>query len=166
MDKPTSKKRTHYDRNKEKNRILGDNVHVGVKTCSECKIEKQRSEFHKNLRTKDGLSGKCKTCQSDAHKRYYRSNADNISIRMKFQRIKKKYGLTKEEYYKLLNDQMNMCAICEIFLNNEVKVDVDHDHKTGKVRGILCTNCNSMLAHAKDDINTLMSGIKYLKERR
>ncbi len=83
--------------------------------------------------------------------------------------IKRKYGLTKEEYNELLKKQKSVCAICgkvdnRIMKGTVVKLNVDHCHKTGKVRGLLCNRCNSGLGLLKDDINLLNKAILYLKQ--
>ena len=75
----------------------------------------------------------------------------------------RKYGLTEQSYKDLFEFQCKCCAIC----NNKLpggKRDwhVDHCHKTGKVRGILCHHCNLMLGNARDTPEILQRGIKYL----
>lgn len=73
------------------------------------------------------------------------------------------YGLSKEDYFNLLNGQNNLCAICG--KKDEDKVlCVDHDHKTGEVRGLLCNGCNIGLGNLKDDIQILQSAIAYLQK--
>ena len=75
-----------------------------------------------------------------------------------------KYGISPEQYTNLFSSQGNCCAICR---SDSPKSKrgwcVDHDHKTGKVRGILCHFCNPMLGQAQDDIKVLESAIFYLK---
>lgn len=86
--------------------------------------------------------------------------------------IKKKYGLADDEYQKMFNDQNSVCAICKnsetrIGTNNAVmNLAVDHCHKTGKIRGLLCANCNTSLGGFKDDINLLQSAIRYLEANK
>lgn len=83
--------------------------------------------------------------------------------------FKNKFGITLEEYDKTSELQNNVCAIChqpETFLlkGRVHSLAVDHCHKTGKIRGLLCRNCNQMLGLAKDDINTLEKAADYLKQ--
>ena len=76
--------------------------------------------------------------------------------------LKKNYGISLEEYTKLFQSQKNRCAIC---LSNESGGKgwhVDHDHKTGVIRGILCHFCNLGLGHFKDDQQIMKTSIKYL----
>jgi len=75
-----------------------------------------------------------------------------------------KFGINTEEYSNLLEKQGNKCSICKTDNSNLKKsLAVDHDHVTGKIRGLLCTNCNIGLGHFKDDITLLEESIKYLK---
>lgn len=81
---------------------------------------------------------------------------------------KKQYGLTYPEVKKLRENQDHLCAICStegFMMNTRVKsaLNVDHDHKTGKVRGLLCHNCNRALGLFKDSIEILKAAIKYLE---
>lgn len=71
------------------------------------------------------------------------------------------YGITLEDFDRMMSDQRNSCAICHELL---VKPCVDHDHETGVVRGLLCSNCNSGLGMFKDDIRLLAGAIVYLED--
>ena len=73
---------------------------------------------------------------------------------------KYKYGLSKEDYYSLFETQQNKCAICGDSFD-KTKAFVDHDHQSGKVRGLLCTRCNTLLGMTKDNVEILKSAIKY-----
>jgi hypothetical protein len=77
--------------------------------------------------------------------------------------IKRKYGLTPEQYDLIYVTQGGKCAICQIATGKTKKLAVDHDHKTGKVRGLLCSTCNRMiLGTLRDDITALQRAIDYL----
>lgn len=79
--------------------------------------------------------------------------------------IKSKYGLSIEEYQKLLSKQNNLCAICGCeILDKQNRPHVDHNHITNKVRGILCHNCNVGIGHLKDSVVLLKNAIKYLED--
>lgn len=71
------------------------------------------------------------------------------------------YEMTEEMFETLYSMQEGECAICEKFFPKE-KLQVDHDHKTGKVRGLLCFHCNLGLGHFKDNIRALANAIRYL----
>lgn len=86
----------------------------------------------------------------------------------KFYQLEKKFHITKDEYYRLLSDQDYKCAICGISLD-EYKTQgyrdffcVDHDHKTGTVRGLLCDKCNRALGFFQEDEETLLRAAEYL----
>ncbi len=80
----------------------------------------------------------------------------------------KKYGLTLEEHDRLLEEQGGVCAICKgpSVGRRGQWFDVDHDHSTGEVRGLLCTNCNRALAALKDRPELLREAALYLERRR
>ena len=71
--------------------------------------------------------------------------------------------MTKVEYLEMLETQDGNCAICKI---EQDPLYVDHDHETGKVRGLLCEQCNFLLGNAKDNLGVLASAIKYLEKAR
>jgi hypothetical protein len=78
--------------------------------------------------------------------------------------LRRKYNIDLEEYYKILNEQNNQCAICKKSSTDlKYMLAVDHCHKTGKVRGLLCSHCNTGLGQFKDDPNLLQLAINYLK---
>lgn len=109
-----------------------------------------------------------------ALKSYYK-NRDSILLKRKetsyISNLKYNYGISIEEYNILLEKQEHKCAICECNSfekrwtnkNNNLPFVVDHCHTTNKVRGLLCDNCNLMIGHAKDNINSLKKAIKYLE---
>lgn len=160
------------------------------KRCSKCKKLKDRSEFYKNSRSKDGLKSYCKSCTRNfksfkkvyektrratklwklAHPEkiaQYRKSAKNsvkpaTIIKAHFHRISKTYGITKEQYDQMLREQKGVCIICGNTNKSKIRLAVDHDHKTGKVRGLLCSRCNVALGLVGDDIIVLQEMISYL----
>jgi len=78
-------------------------------------------------------------------------------------RRKAKYGISRNEYDRMHRTQKGKCAICGD-PPDQFDLRVDHDHKTGRVRALLCNNCNAMLGHARDNIAILEIGAKYLRE--
>lgn len=93
-----------------------------------------------------------------------RRNTPEGKRRYKNQWLQKLYGITIEDFEEMLIAQNYQCAICDseisLFSN---KTNVDHCHKTGRVRGLLCSGCNSLLALAKDSKDILLNAINYLK---
>lgn len=83
--------------------------------------------------------------------------------------LKKRFGISLEDYELMLESQNNVCAICkqpEVSIDHRTKkvrtLAVDHCHITNKIRGLLCTNCNTALGLFKDDASVLTQAIAYL----
>jgi hypothetical protein len=74
--------------------------------------------------------------------------------------LRNTYGITLQDYNNMYDSQNGNCLICETKFNVLV---VDHNHKTGKVRGLLCRNCNTALGFLKDNILFFKNAIKYLE---
>lgn len=73
------------------------------------------------------------------------------------------YGMTPDDYNKMFEAQEGRCAICGVSqVELKRRLAIDHDHISGKIRGLLCERCNLMLGKANDDINILTSAIQYL----
>ncbi len=75
-----------------------------------------------------------------------------------------RYGLTVEQYEAMYRAQNGGCAICTGFNVAGRRLAVDHNHKTSKVRGLLCTGCNAAIGHAKESIDILKGIIAYLEK--
>ena len=147
-----------------------------MKTCTKCGEAKQESEFHKRKHGKGGLCSWCKGCQKiidagkylkyanrqkETKKEWYKNNSHKI----REYHLKHNYNLTPQEYEEMLNNQKGCCAICgTTFCSTGRRFSVDHCHTTGKVLGLLCNICNTLLGKAKDDIEILKKAISYLKE--
>lgn len=81
--------------------------------------------------------------------------------------IKRKYGITLEDYWRIFEIQLGTCAICNTSeQNGKGMFHVDHCHKSGEVRGLLCAKCNLLLGHAADDTRILESAIRYLNTHK
>ena len=77
-------------------------------------------------------------------------------------RVEKTYGITAEEYARILKNQGGRCAIC-LNMTRTIRLAVDHDHKTGRVRGLLCKRCNhDLLGGGHDDVEMLLRAVGYL----
>lgn len=73
--------------------------------------------------------------------------------------------MTLEQYDQMFNEQNGCCDICnKTELEIKGPLVVDHNHKTGKIRSLLCNGCNSMIGYSRENINTLLAGINYLKK--
>ena len=90
---------------------------------------------------------------------WYKKNKNSVFDRIRIN----EYGLSPEQYLQLLAEQGNKCPVCGTDLTGHRKYAVDHCHKTGRVRGILCPKCNTGLGHFKDDPELLNKAADYLR---
>lgn len=92
---------------------------------------------------------------------YYKANRVVEKEKSRVQKFKRYYGLSLEDIDKILIEQQYKCKLCGASLI-ETKRCIDHDHKTGKVRGILCQCCNTGLGMFHDDPKQLSLAIRYI----
>ena len=120
-----------------------------MKECVSCNKELPLSSFGNNKRMKDGLNQYCRKCAQEKNKNY---------------RQKYLYGLSEQEFFKLLEKQDNRCAICGTHRDVLTRdLHIDHDHETGEVRGLLCISCNTGLGQFRDSKDLLTFAIAYLE---
>lgn len=128
-----------------------------MKKCKACGADKPLGEFHSNRTRKDGLAPDCKSC-ANAARRARKKLRPTDPAKSRAYAMKFNYGITPDDYECMFNEQNGLCAICK-----EAPPDaIDHDHSTGKVRGLLCRHCNWGLGHFKDNQSFLESAISYL----
>jgi hypothetical protein len=97
--------------------------------------------------------------ESLAYQRIYRKSlGKKAREKLKLARIYTRYKITPEEYKNLCIKQKYRCVIC----HKKVPLCVDHNHKTGAVRGLICRHCNALLGHAFDKVAVLRTAIQYL----
>ena len=135
-------------------------IEEGKSYCPKCNETKSLDAFCKASNTAFGISIYCKECQRKKSKvRYKTHKNEHIN-----NGLKKKYGITLVDYTKLLNKQNNQCLICgKKSSESKRRLAVDHDHETGKIRGILCEERNRGIGIFKDSIDRLNNSINYLK---
>jgi len=144
-----------------------------VKTCPNCKEEKPIGDYW--VRSRDGKpASRCKACSVLLNREWRKKNPDYEKERYRKSKkqtrerhLVRKYGVTLDDYNKMLEVQGGKCAICgrtEDTQHNDV-LHVDHCHKTGAVRGLLCRGCNHVLGHMKDDVENLRRAIDYLSPK-
>jgi len=138
------RQKTWYNKNKDKVKIR-DKVYY--------KLNREKIlKYAKDYREKNRLKAK------EWHKNYYKTNKDNlVSANMKY-----KYGISLEDFSKMISDQGNKCAICLKEMIGHKNRVVDHDHKNGKVRSLLCGRCNLGLGKFCDNADTLKSAADYV----
>jgi hypothetical protein len=104
------------------------------KRCGKCRKIKSLRDFHKDKIALDGASCYCKSC------RLKKLPVDN--------NLKNKYNITKQKYNEMLKEQSYACKLCcKPHLKDGKVLQVDHDHETGKVRGLLCHACNNRIEY-------------------
>lgn len=109
-----------------------------------------------------------RTVHKETGEPYWRRRArihpEKVHLAKRTYALKSKYGITYEEYLDLLDSQGCLCDICGIILTQDIvkNVCIDHCHKTGKIRGVLCGRCNKALGLVDDSIYTLKEMITYL----
>src|SRR4051812_3598070 len=121
------------------------------KLCKKCG-ETDPSEFYTHR------TAACKKCELARNAKWF---ADRKGARANYE-LKKKYGFGIETYESLLAVLGGVCAICG-GQSTKGRLHVDHNHKTGLIRGLLCRHCNAMLGFARDNSSILESATKYLK---
>ena len=132
-----------------------------MKVCNLCSEEKALPLFSAHKTTKDGKRTYCKDCGVKMVQNFKKVNP----LWELGYRLKRKYGISIDEYNIFLERQDNKCSMCECEFSDSLKrrLCVDHCHKTGKIRGLLCFNCNTVLGKVNDDVHILLNAVNYLK---
>lgn len=143
--------------------------------CRCCKKLKSLDEFGNNKANKNGKSIYCLICtQIKSRNQYKRKGASSILNKSKYSTnsseyrkdklLRLRYGISLDEYNKILIDQNNNCAICQINKIDLTKIlFVDHNHKTGQIRGLLCDSCNRGIGVFKESVKSLRLAADYLE---
>lgn len=155
------------------------------KTCAKCR-EKEKAWYEENkeqIRARQRERWRCRSQsqkETDSSKRhayriqhreeldrhnqvYYREHRQDLAGSRRTCKLKRVYGLTLEEFDSLLEKQGGHCAVCDRACEEDGKhLSVDHDHETGKVRGLLCARHNHALGLCGDDPDVLMALASYL----
>lgn len=138
-----------------------------TKMCIHCKTVMAIDEFHINIDSKDRHDSVCRQCAKKKMGKWYIKNKGytrNYGLR-------RRYGITSDEYNEILNLQNGVCKICK---NKERVVDkrtntikalaVDHNHTTGRIRGLICQKCNTTISRVNESVELLRTMAKYLEE--
>jgi hypothetical protein len=133
------------------------------KFCPKCEQMLLREEFYKDAARKDGITAYCKLCKNTINKNWQDNNIGNYRKSQLRQRRKREYGVSDQDVADMLEKQSNSCAICRTEI--DWNCHVDHCHKTGVVRGLLCASCNKGLGLFGDDTVRLNNAIKYLESQ-
>jgi hypothetical protein len=127
-----------------------------MKRCPDCLQYKPLDEFPRNRRTKSGYATYCKPCHNargtETRTRLYGSS--------RHYHLKRRYGIGAVDVEELIRQQGGVCPICD----KPGPEHVDHDHVTGRIRGILCFNCNGGLGQFGDDSQRLYRAALYVED--
>jgi len=134
-----------------------------TKPCLNCKQELELNNYYQFYDKWSGCkyySSRCRPCHH-----LYKTASPTTKRNRKAEKLQLRYGLKYEQWETIRKEQNYSCMICGIteeLLNK--KLDVDHCHTTGVVRGVLCNPCNTVLGHARDKIEVLEAAAKYLQQ--
>ncbi len=149
---------------------------MAKKRCSRCHRELPLKAFNKNNAKKDGLQVACRECRNRRIQKRYKESAEIREEKSKKQKarharhpekvynthLRWKYGITRRQHKQLYMGQDGCCALCGDSVAYH-KILVDHDHVTGRIRGLLCRKCNSGLGAFNDTVEGLQDAIRYLR---
>jgi hypothetical protein len=136
------------------------------KYCQRCDRWLLHEQFHRDSSQSSGLRAHCRECQAAYHKK----NRARHLAGYRRRHLKQYYGMSQEEYNRRYIEQKGVCAICKKECEYRRRgggghrwLAVDHDHKTGKIRGLLCQKCNMILGLAFDNSDILRQAATYLE---
>jgi len=139
-----------------------------MKTCKNCGQEKPLDQYYTHPKTKDRKGSWCKPC---LHKRLAekRKDPEQKELWKEYGRrstLKKRYGITANEYDSMIEAQGGVCAICNTNTSGGrgpgSRLAVDHNHETGQVRALLCSMCNQGIGMFKENVEVMQKAIDYL----
>ena len=126
---------------------------TGVKICLACRQAKPATAEHYTL-VKGAPTPRCRSCVAAA---------ENEAAKY----LQRLYGLSKDDYAAMLARQGGVCAICgRSPAVQRRRLGVDHDHRTGRIRGLLCSGCNAGIAGLREDPEIFAAALRYLSRFR
>jgi hypothetical protein len=137
-----------------------------VRACSSCNETKPAEAFTRRRTHRPGkLVSECTPCKVNRNQRYRIKNRERVLEIERKSKFKQQYGISLEDYARMLGAQNGGCAICAATepSSRTTYFAVDHCHATGVVRGLLCTKCNRGLGLFNDDTDRMGRAVKYLK---
>ncbi len=120
-----------------------------TRTCTKCNTTYPVEGYYKNGHYRSRV---CKVCKGEGVRRRH---------------LERKFGITEEQFVEMSKAQGDVCKICgkpEGEENRRTRLTIDHCHSTGKIRGLLCHNCNTAIGLMKDNISNFENAILYIKE--
>ena len=134
------------------------------KCCAKCNRVRLAKFFWKNPRMSSGLASYCVTCATAVNRASSKKHAET-KPRLAFRRRLRKYGLTVDTFDNLVVAQDGNCAICGRPESSRKRLCIDHNHVTGRVRGLLCVQCNAALGQMDDQPDRLRKAAEYLEKQ-
>jgi len=130
-----------------------------LKTCKICGIEKNISDFYTGRKDckdcRNAAARKIRIDQPETYAKYRKRHNEYLK--------EKRYGMSQDQFNKMLVDQNNMCKICNNKFKDKKDTHIDHCHNSNIVRGLLCNNCNMALGQFNDNTDIMDKAIKYLE---
>lgn len=154
-----SRSRAHKLRARRMQRRPEDIKRPETKRCNACNVIKPSQEFWIDRTEQDGLSTKCSDCKNVMCRQWYWKKGR--AARLPKARAAR-YGKTNEEIQEMLKNQDYACQICRKPISESRSYYIDHDHVSGKVRALLCPQCNTRLGMFKESVKLLNSAIEYI----
>lgn len=138
----------------------GASVGRDDKYCSACETTRPATDFGANKRKYDGLASECKACSRARSNERYHKNPD----RSRELTLWNQFGITVADYDDMMTGQQGVCGICRNTCSSGKRLAVDHDHETGRVRGLLCGRCNRGIGFLAHDPARLQAAIAWVQE--
>lgn len=152
-----------------------------MKKCCTCKNEKSFDNFYRSRNGVGGVHHRCKECTKALSSKHYFSNKNSYLEKQKEYRkknrkkylgdlreakLRRQYGMTLKDYDNMVIEQLGSCAICNEPNVTKRNMHIDHCHKTGRIRGLLCSKCNQAIGLFRDSEQNMLNAIYYLKRIR
>lgn len=137
-------------------------LRAGRKQCKCCQRTRKLTYFPKSKRSATGYNSYCYDCTRAINREQDRKRYDRRREYSRNRHLIRTFGITLIEYNVLLEKQGGGCAICGKLIDNGRSLAVDHDNKTGRIRGVLCANCNRAIGQFAHDPARLQNAINYL----
>lgn len=137
------------------------------KTCAKCHRRRKQCLFYQAAVGLNEVMAVCKKCEAVARVAWEKANPEKDSALRKrrdnHNHLQANFGLTVEQFEQLCEKGGSPCQICKRPERQKRRISLDHDHATGRLRGILCSKCNTLLGYADDDPSLLESAASYLR---
>jgi uncharacterized protein YbaR (Trm112 family) len=149
-----------------------------TKYCPKCEKNLSVDLFNKSNR-RDGYQTYCRSCHNYMQRQKYNNDPEQKLKRQVRERkrkslnplakkdseLKRIYGISINDYLNMFEKQNMVCKICKQECKTKLSLSVDHDHATGKIRGLLCNRCNRAIGMFEDSPELLKMAARYLENK-